>query len=248
MFSVFQSFHKFTKHFNTHVPLDISEWPPFWRTKLYKSYPRSEEIVLSSPVEKALKINLFRDRFSTKIFKKEQVITEEAISYILFNSCADINTGQVTKRPYPSAGARHPLEVYIIFTRPQAWAETGVYHYNPDKHSLSLIKKETGNHIAHPVAQQETYPGVVIVLTAVFERTISKYGDRGYRFILQESGHLAQNIYLTASVHDLGVCAKGFDVDETMENDWLDIDGVNESVVYTLFVGDSDWAQHLTDE
>jgi len=43
-----------------------------------------------------------------------------------------------TKRFYPSAGARYPLEIYpIIFSSSDL--EQGIYHYNSRDHSLELI-------------------------------------------------------------------------------------------------------------
>ena len=38
----------------------------------------------------------------------------------------------------------------------------------------------------------------VVVLTAVVERSLWKYEDRGYRYLLLEAGHVAQNVNLCA--------------------------------------------------
>ena len=35
---------------------------------------------------------------------------------------------------------------------------------------------------------------LVIFITGLFERSIVKYGERGYRFVLLEAGHVAQNL------------------------------------------------------
>jgi SagB-type dehydrogenase family enzyme len=42
------------------------------------------------------------------------------------------------------------------------------------------------------------------VVAAAFERTTGKYGERGVRYVWQESGHAAQNIYLQAVALGLG--------------------------------------------
>ena len=65
-----------------------------------------------------------------------------------------------------------------------------------------------------------------------------KYGDRGYRHVLAEAGHLAQNLYLISSALGLSCCAMGGYYDEEINN-LLDIDGVGESIVYILAIGNS---------
>ena len=41
---------------------------------------------------------------------------------------------------------------------------------------------------------------VVIVLSAVYERTTGKYGERGIKYVHMEIGFAAQNIYLQADI------------------------------------------------
>ena len=65
-----------------------------------------------------------------------------------------------------------------------------------------------------------------------------KYGERGYRFILQESGHIAQNVYLLCEALGLKCCALGgFRISDEQIEKFLGIDGLTESIVYTLVVG-----------
>ena len=70
----------------------------------------------------------------------------------------------------------------------------------------------------------------------MFKRTILSYGDRGYRHILVEAGHLGQNIYLNSVALGLSCCAIGGYIDDKL-NSLIDVDGLNESVVYVLAVG-----------
>ena len=51
----------------------------------------------------------------------------------------------------------------------------------------------------------------VVVMSAVFDRTLHKYGPRGYRYILIEAGHAAQNLCLLSAERNLAtLCVGGF--------------------------------------
>ncbi len=76
----------------------------------------------------------------------------------------------------------------------------------------------------------------VILITAVFQRTTFKYGERGYRFALIEAGHVAQNIDLVASALGLPAANLGGFFDRELEM-LLDVDGVEQSLVYAVAIG-----------
>ena len=73
-------------------------------------------------------------------------------------------------------------------------------------------------------------------MTSQFERTQMKYGERGYRYILLEAGHIGQNICLVSETLGLKCCALGGTMDKNLE-ELLDIDGETESVVYGFAIG-----------
>jgi SagB-type dehydrogenase family enzyme len=50
---------------------------------------------------------------------------------------------------------------------------------------------------------------VVIVLSAMYERTTARYGERGIRYVHMEVGHAAQNIQLQAVSSNLGTVVVG---------------------------------------
>ena len=45
---------------------------------------------------------------------------------------------------------------------------------------------------------------LIFFLSAIFNRSQKKYGPRGYRYILFEAGHVAQNLCLVAAEFNLG--------------------------------------------
>jgi SagB-type dehydrogenase family enzyme len=57
----------------------------------------------------------------------------------------------------------------------------------------------------------------VFVITAVYERTAQKYGDRAERYVKLEAGHACQNILLQAVALDLGAVPIGAFYDDQVQ-------------------------------
>ena len=77
---------------------------------------------------------------------------------------------------------------------------------------------------------------MLILVAGIFGRTRFKYGLRGYRFALLEAGHVAQNIVLAATALDVASVPLGAFFDRRTD-EFLGLDGVNESALYTIAVG-----------
>jgi len=119
----------------------------------------------------------------------------------------------ITLRPYgfrtaPSAGATYPLEIYLVTKRSGVEGlEAGIYHYEPRDHRLvERIAGDFSGQLMAAALDQEWVGSAPVnfVITAVFDRTTGKYGERGVRYVWQETGHAAQNIYLQAVALGLG--------------------------------------------
>lgn len=144
-------------------------------------------------------------------------------------------------RMVPSAGALYPLELYL-HTAHCADIEAGLYHYNPLRNSLRLLR--TGNqteHIANALVQPEVAQtaSVIMLVTAMFGRTIFKYGNRGYRFVYLEAGHVAQNLNLVATAMGLGCLNIGGFRDSEIDG-YLELDGLTQSTIYVVAIGGLD--------
>lgn len=68
------------------------------------------------------------------------------------------------------------------------------------------------------------------------ERKLIKYGDRGYRFLMQESGFVAQTISLLAESINLSSCMLGGYNDDKV-NEFIGIDGVFETINKIIVIG-----------
>lgn len=107
----------------------------------------------------------------------------------------------------PSAGALYPLEIYIAIGKVKGM-KPGIYHYSPIRHSISSITLgDFRSNLDNGQGMVEQAPAT-IVFTALYERTTSKYGDRGKdRYVCMDLGHAGQNVYLQAVALGMGTCA-----------------------------------------
>ncbi|MEJ2740319.1 MAG: SagB/ThcOx family dehydrogenase, partial [Dehalococcoidia bacterium] len=99
--------------------------------------------------------------------------------------------------------------------------EPGVYRYSPSGHSLDrVIEGDVRADLAEAALMQMWMANgaMMIVITAVYERTTGRYGERGIRYVHMEAGHAAQNLYLQATAMELGTVVVGaFQDDQVAE-------------------------------
>ena len=75
-----------------------------------------------------------------------------------------------------------------------------------------------------------------VVLTACLPSLRFKYGERAYRFVLLEAGHVAQNMLLAVEDEGLAAVPLGGFLDDEV-NALLDFDGVEDIALYLLAIG-----------
>lgn len=115
------------------------------------------------------------------------------------------------RRTAPSAGATYPLEVYLVASAVDGLS-AGVYRYQPGTHRLEVVTDED---ISLPLASAAhgqawlRQAAAVVAITAAFERTTARYGERGERYAHMEAGHAAQNLLLQATALGLGAVPVG---------------------------------------
>jgi SagB-type dehydrogenase family enzyme len=152
-------------------------------------------------------------RRSIRSFTNEPLTLRE-VSQLLW--AAQGITDSAGRRTAPSAGALYPLEIYVVAGNVKD-LNPGVYHYEPDKHQLTkLMDGDIRAKLASAALGQDSVRNgsISCVITAVYERTTVKYGDRGVRYVHIEVGHAAQNLCLQAVALDLGVVTVGAFDDE----------------------------------
>lgn len=207
---------------------------------LYKTYPDCETVALADfnfpdiltvleAVGRRKSIRHFRD----------SPITGQQLSCLLWASSGIARQEHgYAFRTAPSAGALYPIETYLAVNQVQE-IQPGIYHYNIPGHTLEpLSQGAQGGRISQAALGQTMCEeaAVVFIYSAVFQRSRWKYGQRAYRYIYLDAGHIAENLALTAAALGLGSCQIGALFDDEC-NDILKLDGVAESVIYMSVVG-----------
>ncbi len=175
-------------------------------------------------------------RRSVRYYKAEPLHLEE-LSQLLW-SCQGI-THAHGYRAAPSAGALYPLEIYVLVNRVKG-LEKGVYKYLPRGHGIELkLPQREGSDLQAGLYQaalsQEWVlrAAVNFIVTAIYERTTQKYGERGIRYVHMEAGHAAQNLLLQGEVLGLGGVVVGAFYDREVKS----VLKIDEEPLYIIPVG-----------
>jgi len=170
----------------------------------------------------------------------EEALTKEELSYLLF-SMQGIKEShpQATKRVVPSAGARHPFEVYVLINKVKD-INQGLYRYLAEEESLGVIEenKTIANTIQAACFDQVmiSNSAVTFILVADIYRMTYRYVERGYRYIHLDAGHIMQNLYLASEQINAGTCAIAAFNDDALNNA-LALDGENHLSIYVGTTG-----------
>ena len=83
----------------------------------------------------------------------------------------------------------------------------GIYKYNPENHTLLKISSEDQRLAIAKASYNQSWmykAPVILMITAEYEKSMKKYGERGVGYSKIEAGHVGQNIFLQAEALGLG--------------------------------------------
>lgn len=190
-------------------------------------------------------LDLVRKRHSTRCFKKGEM-TESTLSGLLESI---YSTGET--RSVPSAGGLYPLDIYIAVMQDIQDIERGWYQYDSLNHRLIQLTIDSSIERVYQLLDCSCVLEnalLTIFIAGDLERTTHKYANRGYRFIMIEAGHAAQNANLYCLENGLGAVEwGGFQDNETSKT--LGLDYPNQSVLLGMVIGieDEEKRQILSD-
>jgi SagB-type dehydrogenase family enzyme len=92
-------------------------------------------------------------------------------------------------RTFMSAGALHPVELYVA-------TRSGLWHYHPGEGALRRLRGEDPRAAlaAAAAAPEISSAAIVLILTGILWRTAWKYGARGWRHIFWDAGAMLANL------------------------------------------------------
>jgi len=173
------------------------------RPDTQKKYPHLPLLQPIAPADMTSLDQALRTRRSVRDYAA-RAITLNQLSYLLWASdgVSRKHFGQQF-RTAPSAGATYPIETYLVVNNVDGLNE-GIYHYVVTSHSLEeLSLGNFGKAIAKAALDQEmcAEAAVVFVWTAVFERSLRRYGQRCYRYIYLDAVNVRPDVHHPWSGH-----------------------------------------------
>ena len=233
-----ERFQNKTKYDRERLPKGSLAWDK--KPETYKEYPDARKVPLAKP-GKCGELSLYEAILRRKSQRQfiNAPISLDSLSCLLWAS-SGIQRKEIgfEFRTAPSAGGLYPIETYVIVHAVEGLGK-GVYHYNVKHNHLEELKQGDFREAAARAALDQIMcarAAVVVVWTAVFERSVWKYQQRAYRYVYLDVGHMAQNLALTSTSLGLGCCQVGALFDNEV-NEIVGVDGVGESVLYMSVIG-----------
>ena len=167
-------------------------------------------------------------------------LSMEELSFLLWCTQGVKSYGEMhTLRTVPSAGARHAFETVVLANRVDG-LEPGLYGYAPLRHRLVGLDldPDVGGKVAEACHKQGFVKdcAATFLWVAIPYRMSWRYGERGYRYLHLDAGHVCQNLYLAAEAIGGGACAVAA-FDDDVLNALVGVDGEGAFVIYLAAVG-----------
>ena len=205
------------------------DWKEFHdRTKIIKARPPKPDLVpekgeLSLPDPPKLKMSVsdsIRARRSIRSFTRDSITMDELSALVFYSAGVTGDKDGKPLRAAPSAGARHPTELLVVPFRVEG-LEPGIYRYDWLKHKLWVQAYGDASKSLEIACLEQEFVGdcaCVIVFTSKLQRTLDRYGQRGYRYAVMDSAAAAENLSLAAVALGYGTVWVGaFDDDAISE-------------------------------
>lgn len=171
-----------------------------------------------------------------------QALSMPELSYLLWctQGVKEVRPdGYCLLRTVPSAGARHAFETYLLVNHVDG-LRPGLYRFLSIEHKLLEVDLAPG--IAHRITRAclgqrfVQTAAVTFIWVAVVYRMAWRYGQRGYRYLHLDAGHVCQNLYLAAQAVGCGVCAIAAFDDQDLSQ-IMGVDGQEQFPIYLATVG-----------
>lgn len=168
-------------------------------------------------------------------------LTLEELSWLLWccQGVQKVIPPSMTVRTVPSAGARHPLDTFVLLNRIKG-ISTGLYRFLAVEHAIApvTLSAQIAGGLQAACLEQDMVvtAGATFFWVADVYRSAWRYSERAWRYVFIDAGHACQNLYLGAAAVECGVCAIAA-FDDVKLNRLLGVDGMERFAVYAAVVG-----------
>lgn len=214
--------------------------PAIAQVETFKKYPDAVKIELPRTwkLKEARITPLLQNRRSLRKYEQKPATLEELAFMLWASQGITAKSGSYSFRTSPSGGALYPIETYFSANHVEG-LKPGLYHFDVENFSLDrLSDKDSAESIASACLDQKfmARSAVIFLWSAVIRRCMSKYGNRGMRYIFLDAGHVCQNLLIAAEATGNGGCPVAAFYDEEV-NDLLNLDPAEETMLYAAAVG-----------
>lgn len=191
-----------------------------------------------TPINPLDLVAAFAQRRTTRNFANTP-LSLAALAQMLWSSHGQVNGSP--KRVVPSAGGIYPIQTYVCALNVENLIQ-GIYRYLPRESAISVVNlnSDCGAQLREACFNQgaaQKAPAI-LVWTGHIPTATAQYGQRGYRHLFIEAGHICQNLYLSSQLVNCGVCAiSGFA--DMLVDDLLDLKSKQEVALYMAAIGNT---------
>jgi SagB-type dehydrogenase family enzyme len=174
-------------------------------------------------------------RRSTRTYSGEGLSREDLAQLLDFTYRPDLAPAEDVGPP--ALFAPHLLETFVVVHDVEG-LDPGCYHYDPATRVLRQTRFTTLRDQVRYLALGQDLAGsagAVVIHTADLPRAVAQYGDRAYRYLHLDAGHLGERLNVAAIRLGLGVSGIGGFFDDEV-NDMLGIPE-REAVLYLTTLG-----------
>lgn len=214
--------------------------PAIAEVATFKKYPDAEKVELprSWALKEARITPLLQNRRSLRKYLMEPITLGELAFLLWAGQGITAKSGNYSFRTSPSGGALYPVETYFSANLVED-LEPGIYHFDVENFALDRIRAEDQAEAVAAACLDQKFmarSAVSFLWTVIFRRSMSKYGNRGLRYVLLDAGHICQNTLVAAEATGCGGCPVAAFYDDEV-NDLLGLESSEETVIYAASIG-----------
>ncbi len=240
-------YHDGTKHPNGSFLNKTHTYHPAKRPTPYKTYKNAAQIKLLLDEQSSTISALDAISDSTKSEYTNIIPDIKMLSSILFFSGGITKTlkfpslGEIEFRAASCTGALYHIEIYVVCSDIPRLA-AGVYHFNPQNLSLTVLRKGDYRKILANATANEPFTStapVMLIFTDIFSRNAVKYQAREYRHAFWDCGTILSNSLAVSNTKRVPYKLIMSFVDSEV-NSLLGLDAKKEAALAILSLGHSD--------